>query len=199
MCLIVDICANQRLILDGVSFEMRGLARAGNGQIQDLFTYLDTQLPLAYVHVISVIVKFNMFLFAVHTGVAAAAFRYKNQHNASGDKEVDMVADLPVQIPSNTIAMLAICIIFQSCLELHRKLRNPFFGDTASFPEVEFHEKLQDQLTATQYVTGGCRLAIDAACAAYSVYFVHNRQVTAIGRLHTISSSNQTTWASRTT
>jgi hypothetical protein len=140
LMLVVDICANQGLIYDsGMMYEMRGMASASKGQIQELFTYLDTQLPLAYVHVISVIVKFNMLLFALHTGVAAAAVRVKGGSNI---------------IPSNAVALLAVCVIFQGLLELHRKLRNPFFGDTASFPETAFHEKLQDQLRATSYVAG---------------------------------------------
>jgi hypothetical protein len=161
LMLVVDICANQRLMVDGVAFEMRGFARAANAQIQELFTYLDTQLPLAYVHVISVIVKFNMLLFALHTGVAAAAPpRFKRGdstepvpvNNSSSVNESG--GNIAIEIPANVVAMLAVCVIFQGCLELHRKLRNPFFGDTASFPETVFHEKLQDQLRATSHVAG---------------------------------------------
>lgn len=99
--------------------------------IQTIHTYLETQLPFAYVHLITLLVNLQNVVISVKAGVVFAVAR------ADGD----------TQRMANQIFMcILVCVIYQGLLIISYVVHDPFGEDLLDFPVVAY----------TQYVAMSC-------------------------------------------
>jgi hypothetical protein len=100
-----------------------GAFMKGRQAIQGIFTYIDTLLPLAYIHMIMFVVKFSVLLLALQAGlVSAKAYAF----NELG------------KIFVQTFILLFIPGIYQGLLSMENDLRNPFGTDEIDFPRATY-------------------------------------------------------------
>jgi hypothetical protein len=98
--------------------------------IQRTNMYLDTQLPIAYVHIICFFTKFDMVVIALQSGYLSA------YGIANGEWFYAIFY---------TVCLLVIPLMLQAILDLHKKLRNPFAMQSLGFPERRIRQLSQDQ------------------------------------------------------
>ena len=91
--------------------------------VQGIFTYIDTLLPLAYIHMIMFVVKFSVMLLALNAGLISAKAWYE-----------DDLGKIFVQ----TFILLFIPGIYQGLLSMENDLRNPFGADEIDFPRAAY-------------------------------------------------------------
>jgi hypothetical protein len=98
--------------------------------IQRTNTYLDTQLPIAYVHIICFFTKFDMLVIALQSGYLSA------YGVANGEWFYAIFY---------SVFLLVVPLMLQAILDLHKKLRNPFALQSLGFPENRIRKLAQDQ------------------------------------------------------
>ena len=146
MNLITDAVASE-LLPASVRYDFHSRCMRQRTAIVNALTYIHTPLPLMYVHMITSLVKVTIFLWACYTGIMAAkAFNDTNKETHPSD----MVTLIPLQV--------FVPIVYQSLLELHRKLQNPFLPDSMGFPEDALLDALARECRDVQLVTDGMRV-----------------------------------------
>jgi hypothetical protein len=117
-----------------VRYEFHARCLRGRTAVTNLLMYVQTPLPLMYVHLIVALVKITMVFWCLYTGVTTArAFDTTNPNTNVHDVWA--------------LLLLQICVpvVYQSALELHRKLQNPFLEHSAGFPERTFCSALRKE------------------------------------------------------
>eukprot|EP00747_Dinoflagellata_sp_TGD_P168183 gnl/TRDRNA2_/TRDRNA2_193977_c0_seq1.p1 gnl/TRDRNA2_/TRDRNA2_193977_c0~~gnl/TRDRNA2_/TRDRNA2_193977_c0_seq1.p1 ORF type:complete len:541 (+),score=94.54 gnl/TRDRNA2_/TRDRNA2_193977_c0_seq1:95-1717(+) len=114
------------------------LARNG---VQTIHTYLQTQLPFAYVHLITLLVNINNFIVAFKCGVVFVVA------NAKGDRQEMMY---------QVLMFMLVPILYHGLLSISYVIHDPFGEDMLDFPIAAFAE----------YVAECC----DAALVAQQLY-----------------------------
>jgi len=120
------------ILPSAIRYDLHSRCLRQRSAVINALTYVQTPLPLMYVHLITTLVKITIFFWACYTGIMCAqAF----DENTIGTEPADLWTLIPLQIFVPTV--------FQSALELHRKLQNPFLANSMGFPE----DTLIDALT----------------------------------------------------
>jgi hypothetical protein len=88
-----------------------------------MFTYIDTLLPLYYIHTVMFVVKFSVLLLALNAGLISAKAYPEGRNN---------------EIAVQTFILLFIPGIYQGLLSMENDLRNPFGDDEIDFPRAAY-------------------------------------------------------------
>ena len=91
--------------------------------VQGIFTYVETLLPLSYIHTIMFIVKMNVLLLAVQAGLVSSKAYAASQYD---------------KIFVQCFILLFIPGIYQGLLSMENDLRNPFGADEVDFPRAAY-------------------------------------------------------------
>lgn len=125
------------MIPDALRYDMHARCLKARTALSHGLAYIYTPLPLVYAHVITCITKLAMFSWGLNGGIVLAkAVDQKNDTKHFSDVWLDMF--LQIVVP----------IIYQACLELHRKLSNPFQVKSSGFPETTYRIALDEQCRA---------------------------------------------------
>eukprot|EP00747_Dinoflagellata_sp_TGD_P178493 gnl/TRDRNA2_/TRDRNA2_27446_c0_seq1.p1 gnl/TRDRNA2_/TRDRNA2_27446_c0~~gnl/TRDRNA2_/TRDRNA2_27446_c0_seq1.p1 ORF type:complete len:515 (+),score=53.86 gnl/TRDRNA2_/TRDRNA2_27446_c0_seq1:133-1677(+) len=108
-----------------------GLCLNARDGIQTIHTYLQTQLPFAYVHLITLLVNVNNFCIAVKCGVVFIVA------NAKGDRQ-----DMLYQVLQFTL----VPVLYHGMLSISYLIHDPFGEDMLDYPIAAF----------AQYVAESC-------------------------------------------
>ena len=122
------------LLEPGLRYDFHVRALKGRSAVTNIFVYIHTKLPLLYVHMIVLLVKLTMILWAFQTGIVMA--QSANEEN-TGTSSADILPNFALQ--------LFVPLIYQSALELHRKLHNPFLEHSSGFPERTYLSAMRSQ------------------------------------------------------
>ena len=114
---------------------LKGVSRVGDAK-----AYLDGQLPLPYVHLLTLMAKFNMLLMALTRGSAIAT--HLRAHSAAG------VADRLIEAALDVTRLFFVPVLYQGCFDLHAMLANPLGHDVIDLPERETEAALRAECTA---------------------------------------------------
>jgi hypothetical protein len=106
-------------------------ARVG---IQTSHTYLTTQLPFAYVHLITFLVNVQNIVVAVKSGVVFAGAYYDN--------------DASIMV-NQVIMCVTVCMIYQGLLAISYVIHDPFGEDVLDFPIMAYSEYVAQSCDAT--------------------------------------------------
>jgi len=87
--------------------------------IATIHHYLDTQLPFAYVHLITFLVNVQNFVFAIFSGVTVA---------------VAFATQSVTGIVQQIVACFLVVLIYQSLLQITVHVQDPFGDDVLDFP-----------------------------------------------------------------
>ena len=114
---------------------LKGVSRVGDAK-----AYLDGQLPLPYVHLLTLMAKFNMLLMALTRGSAIAT--HLRAHAAAG------VADKLIEAALDITRLFFVPVLYQGCFDLHAMLENPLGHDIIDLPERESEAALRAECAA---------------------------------------------------
>lgn len=122
-------------------------ARASVGRGQGAFTYLDTQLPFSYVHLVSVLVHLNNVAISVKSGVVAAVAignirRPETRGHAVSDTENMYVLLLQV------IFVIGVTALYHAVLETSAALSDPLNDRFQDFPRRAYHVLMKSECEA---------------------------------------------------
>merc|ERR1711920_1199495 len=97
---------------------MLNLVTVGRRATQCTSTYVSSQVPMPYVHLISFLVNLFQLLLAMITGVLAFGY----------------AEDKPEEAITQCLIFLVSCVLYQGVLELCEKISNPLGNDDVDFP-----------------------------------------------------------------
>eukprot|EP00746_Dinoflagellata_sp_MGD_P035507 gnl/MRDRNA2_/MRDRNA2_185019_c0_seq1.p1 gnl/MRDRNA2_/MRDRNA2_185019_c0~~gnl/MRDRNA2_/MRDRNA2_185019_c0_seq1.p1 ORF type:complete len:328 (+),score=43.39 gnl/MRDRNA2_/MRDRNA2_185019_c0_seq1:100-984(+) len=106
-------------------------ARVG---VQTIHTYLNTQLPFAYVHLITFLVNLQNLVIAVKSGVIFAL--------AWSESDISKMA-------SQVFMCITVCVIYQGLLAISYVIQDPFGEDLLDFPIMAYSEYVAQSCSAT--------------------------------------------------
>merc|ERR1719331_1631660 len=107
--------------------------QAARNGIQTIHTYLETQLPFAYVHLIAMLVNLNNIVVCVICGVKLGEFHRTS--NTFG-------------ILSMALQVLVVPTIYQGLLSISVVIYDPFGPDVLDFPVVAYAKYVADNCYA---------------------------------------------------
>ena len=117
------------------------------GGIGAIMGQLGQKLPLPYVHLLTIMAKFNMALMAVTRGMAIASHvKYGLMSNAISNLHgiLFLVVDMS--------RLIFLPLVYQGCFELHSLMWNPFDrrkpNNPVAFPELFYHWKILGESAA---------------------------------------------------
>mmetsp|Transcript_165523 Transcript_165523/g.531169 ORF Transcript_165523/g.531169 Transcript_165523/m.531169 type:complete len:417 (+) Transcript_165523:154-1404(+) len=124
----------------------RGRAAVGRGQ--GAFAYLDTQVPFAYVHFLSVMVHLNSLAIAGKCGVVSAVALWNLQRSEEKGPISDMenAQVLLIQI----VLVMGIPALYHAVLEEVAHLSDPFGDKPRDFQRRACHEAMRRECEALQ-------------------------------------------------
>lgn len=125
---------------------MRGRASVGRGQ--GAFAYLDTQVPFAYVHFLSVLVHFNSLALAGKCGVVAAVAIW-NLHRSEEHGPISDMENIQVLIIQVAL-VLGVPALYHAVLEEVAQLSEPLGDTSRHFQRRACHEALRKECEALQ-------------------------------------------------
>ena len=115
-------------------YDFQARCLKGRAAVGNCLAYVFTPLPLIYVHMIVTLVKLSMVMWSVHSGIIMGqAFDSKNDQTNGND------------VWLNVILQIVMPVVYQSALELHRKLQNPFRVHSSGYPEATLCGALEEQ------------------------------------------------------
>jgi len=119
------------------------------GAVGGVFTHMDTQLPLSYVHLISVVVHANAVLVAAKCGImaAVAVWHLRQPGPPQGETLVpsaDSVQSLLLQCGQAALVPMATI----GFLEVGLLVADPLGSDVEDFPRSAYHMWLRDECEA---------------------------------------------------
>jgi len=146
---------NEELLDSGTTCNLdilHGKCTAATGGIGAIMGSLNQKLPLPYVHLLTVMAKFNMYLMSVTRGVAIASHI---KYGLLDPRVTNMHAIL--QLVVDTCRLIFLPLVYQGCFELHTMMANPFDrkkpDNPVRFPEMFYHWKiLGESLALTDVV-----------------------------------------------
>jgi len=103
--------------------------------------YLDTQLPFAYVHLITFLVNVQNFVFAILSGVTVA---------------VNFAAQNATGIIQQIIACFLVVLIYQSLLQITALIEDPFGDDVLDFPVKHYTTYIATMIDAFYEAQAPC-------------------------------------------
>lgn len=106
--------------------------------IQTIHTYLNTHLPFAYVHLITLLVNLNNLVMSIKCGVHGAKGIQRNQ---------------PQDVLANALMAMVVPILYHGLLSISYVIHDPFDEDMLDFPIAAY----------TEYVAQCCDAGIVAA------------------------------------
>jgi len=120
--------------------DIAGQCKIARGGISTIWSYLGTQLPFAYVHLVTFMVNLNNFFVAIKCGVLfALALKQKEPSRALNQ-------------------FFFVCIVpplYQGLLTISFVIHDPFGEDLLDFPVMAFQEYMNE--AAVSMSTMGCR------------------------------------------
>ena len=134
----------------GLRYDFHSRCLRGRTAVNNVLTYIQTPLPLIYVHLIVTLVKMTSIIWCLYVGcVVAQAFDETNNKTDSHDVWPLM------------LAVLIVPTVYQSALELHRKLSNPFLNTSSGFPEATYYSALRKECYDICSVVDGCEYLVE--------------------------------------
>eukprot|EP00746_Dinoflagellata_sp_MGD_P089930 gnl/MRDRNA2_/MRDRNA2_35483_c0_seq1.p1 gnl/MRDRNA2_/MRDRNA2_35483_c0~~gnl/MRDRNA2_/MRDRNA2_35483_c0_seq1.p1 ORF type:complete len:613 (+),score=97.54 gnl/MRDRNA2_/MRDRNA2_35483_c0_seq1:39-1841(+) len=118
-----------------------GKAMAARDGVQTIQTYLDTQLPFAYVHLITLLVNIQNLVMAAKCGAIAVVAQ------TNGDNQTMM---------SQILMCVVVCIIYQGLLGISYVVHDPFGDDILDFPVVAYTEYVSWSCAAFERAAKNC-------------------------------------------
>lgn len=107
--------------------------------IQTIHTYLETQLPFAYVHLITLLVNLQNIVVSIKAGIVFAVAR------ANGDSQ---------QMANQIFMCILVCVIYQGLLIISYVVHDPFGEDLLDFPVVAYTEYVAMSCSAMEKAQG---------------------------------------------
>lgn len=108
----------------------------GRAAIGNLFTYTDTQLPYAFVHMLSTTIALLNFIIALKCGITLG-FIYQNHQTTR------VISGMAVFVEVCHVTLLPFA--FQAFLLLGGQLADPLGNDFIDFPEFAYHFYMRDE------------------------------------------------------
>ena len=140
-CELVARTTEQGHIPSGLRYEFHARCLRGRTAVNNVLVFVQTPLPLMYVHLIVVLVKVTSFVWSLYTGVTLAQ-AFDDTNPATNEHDVWPLLLLQIIVP----------LVYQSALELHRKLLNPFLETSAGFPEATYFSAIRKECYDIQAV-----------------------------------------------
>jgi len=109
----------------------------GVSKIGDASGYLGMSLPLPYVHLLTIMAKFQMVFMAMTRGAAIAM----NIHDTESGRANQMI-----EVALDVIRLVVIPILYQGCFDMHAILDNPFGNDLVDLSLRETEDALKSEL-----------------------------------------------------
>lgn len=106
-------------------------------------TYLNTQMPFAYTHLMACLVHVNLFVLAIQAGIVIAKCIGKLQNRAAGHEVADIQAE--VLLITQMLYLTLIPLIYLGFLEFANEIADPFGVDTNDFPRPALHNVMHDE------------------------------------------------------
>jgi len=123
-------------------------ARASVGRGRGAFSYLDTQLPFPYVHLLSVLVHLNNLAIAVKCGALAAVAVWNlmrsEAHGPVSDAENIQILTL------QGLLCIGAPALYHAVLEEAARLGDPFGDRFQDFPRRAYHVWMRSEFEALQ-------------------------------------------------
>jgi len=106
-----------------------------------IWTYLGTQLPFAYVHLVTFLVNLNNLVMAIKCGVVfAASVKNRNWIHAG----------------SQAVFVFVVPLLYQGLLSVSYIIHDPFGEDLLDFPVMAFQEYMNEAAMTLSYYTHKC-------------------------------------------
>lgn len=106
-----------------------------------IWTYLGTQLPFAYVHLVTFLVNLNNLVMAIKCGVVfAVTMKNKNYIHAS----------------SQLVFIWVVPVLYQGLLSVSYIIHDPFGEDMLDFPVMAFQEYMNEQCVTLSQFSHAC-------------------------------------------
>jgi len=106
-------------------------------------TYLNTQMPFAYTHLMACLVHINLFVLALQAGIVIAKCIGKLQNRAAGQEVTDIQAE--VVLITQLLYLGLIPLIYLGFLEFSNEIADPFGVDANDFPRPALHNVMHDE------------------------------------------------------
>lgn len=106
-------------------------------------TFLNTQMPFAYTHLMACLVHINLFVLALQAGIVIAKCIGKLENRAGGKETADIQAE--VLLITQFLSLTLIPLIYLGFLEFSNEIADPFGVDANDFPRPALHHVMQDE------------------------------------------------------
>merc|ERR1719191_1750111 len=120
-----------------------GHIASGRQAAKTIRTYLNTQMPFAYTHLMACLVHINLFVLALQAGIVITKCIGKLQARAGGKETADIQAE--VLLITQFLYLTLIPLIYLGFLEFSNEIADPFGVDANDFPRPALHHVMQDE------------------------------------------------------
>eukprot|EP00949_MAST-11_sp_MAST-11-sp1_P004663 g4663.t1 len=131
---LVSDAVERGLLPAALRYDFHSRILRGEKAVNLTFAYVNTNLPLIYVQLVVLLVKLTMIMWSLKTGITMAK-AFDDQNVDTGEADI---------FPA-LINQLVMPVVYQSALELHRKLHNPFLEHSSGLPEHTFQSAMRKQ------------------------------------------------------
>jgi len=133
------------VVFYGICTRARGAVGRGRG----VFTFLDTQLPYPYVHLLSVLVHLNNLAIAAKCGVVAACALWNLRREEAKGHPISDAESLQVLV-LQVLMVLAAPALYHAMLEEAARLGDPFADKLEDFPRCAYQLWMRDECEALE-------------------------------------------------
>jgi len=143
---VFRLLAEQGKLSSRLLVRLYGICATGRSAIGSIFAHVDTQLPYAYVHLLSVLVHLNSILITCKAGTVAAVAVWNLVRSESPGpvSDAENVQVLLLQI----FMVIVVPLFFHAFLECAATLSDPFGNGPQDFPRLVYHFFMRDECEA---------------------------------------------------
>eukprot|EP00920_Eleutheroschizon_duboscqi_P010412 GHVT01024262.1.p1 GENE.GHVT01024262.1~~GHVT01024262.1.p1 ORF type:complete len:609 (+),score=151.28 GHVT01024262.1:265-1827(+) len=134
MALVTDLETSGRIRNGAVAGRLYAQCDKGREGAHVIWTYLTTQLPLSYVHIVGFVVKINNILMALSMGSLMA---------------LDIQDRQWVPLVSHVICVFIFPLLYSGVLIVGEEIANPFGDDSNDFPRELYDEMVGQETSST--------------------------------------------------
>jgi len=117
----------------------------GRVAVKSIFTYLNTQIPFAYVHLMACLVHFNLLLLALQSGMIIGKSVGIIREKATSGKLNSADTEATTLLMSQVFYLIMVPMVYLGFLELSQEISDPFGTDLNDFPRAQYHNVMQDE------------------------------------------------------